>query len=52
MNPPASDDAVGQYICLLDVTLSYGGPSPCGVIREEVAIICVRNFLLTEGKVY
>ena len=23
-----------------------------GVIREEVAIICVRNFLLTEGKVY
>ena len=23
-----------------------------GVIREEVATICVRNFLLTEGKVY
>ena len=23
--PPASDDAVGQYICLHDVTLSYGG---------------------------
>ena len=27
LNPPVSDDAVGPYICLHIVTLSYGEPS-------------------------
>ena len=45
--------------CLLEVSPRYYQHSRLkklicrfGVIREEVASICVRNFLLTEGKVY
>ena len=45
-----------DFNCLLEVSPRYYQHNRfiCrfGVIREEVAIICVRNFLLTEGKVY
>ena len=40
LNPPVSDDAVGPYICLHIVTLSYVSLRPPRVVtREEIAIV-------------